>query len=294
MNINIDKLKICYTLTEQSILHDLKVNPTDEFEHPEWGFRLEREEGKHFDNIYRIIYLERVCNSPTAEYDHQCFGKVKWGLRSDKEGEMAKYVWIEIDNRQFYLNYNYNTKSRMVYLEYIEAMLGLVFHNLTQLDLAMDDGRNLSKRLIRAIRDESLVPIVNGKRVTDRGELLEDILYIGTGDCRRIRETSLVVKQKNGDIRLCAYNKKREVENQSHKDYILEANGNPPHLHRMEVRINSDSLKEYIEKERIVYNPMMFLDEVWLWRTFLHFAGRVLRFQSANGRKSYNVLEMVA
>ena len=83
MNINIDKMKICYTLTEQSILHDLMVNPTDEFEHPEWGFRLEREEGKHFDNIYRIIYLERVSNSPTAEYDHQCFGKVKWGLRSD-------------------------------------------------------------------------------------------------------------------------------------------------------------------------------------------------------------------
>ena len=294
MKMNIDKLKICYTLSEQSYLHDLMENPTEEFEHPEWGFRLEREEGKHFDNIYRIIYLERVSNSLTAEYDHQCFGKVKWGLRSDKEGEMAKYVWIEIDNRQFYLNYDYNNKSRMVYLEYIEAMLGLCFHNLTQLDLAMDDGRNLSKRLIRAIRDESLVPIVNGKKVEDRGELLEDILYIGIGDCRRVREQNLLVQQKNKDIRLMTYNKKREIENASHKDYILDANGNPLHLHRMEVRISSDSLREYIEKERIVYDPMMFLDEVWLWRTFIYFAGRVLRFQSADSRKTYNVLEMVA
>ena len=292
MNIKIDKLKVCYTLTEQSILHDLMVNPTDEFEHPEWGFSLQRVEGKHFNHIYEIIYLDYTDNS-MKEFDHQCFGTLRWGLRSDKEGEMDKFVWIAIDNRQFYLNYQYNTKSRMVYLEYIEAMLGLCFHNLTQLDLALDDGRNLSKRLIRAIRDESLVPIVNGKKVENRGELLEDILYIGTGDCRRIREYSLLIKQKNGDIRLMAYNKKREVESSSHKDYILDANGNPPHLHRLEVRVSADALREYIERERITYNPMMFIDEAWLWRTFLHFAGRVLRFQSAEGRKCYDVLDLV-
>ena len=42
MRICIDKLKICYTLAEQSILHDLMENPTEEFEHPEWGFCLRR------------------------------------------------------------------------------------------------------------------------------------------------------------------------------------------------------------------------------------------------------------
>ena len=293
MQIKIDKLKICYTLSEQSYLHDLMENPTDEFEHPEWGFSLRRVEGKHFNHIYEIIYLDYTDNS-MREFDHQCFGTLRWGLRSDKEGEMDKFVWIAIDNRQFYLNYDYNSKSRMVYLSYIEAMLGLCFHNLTQLDLAMDDGKNLSKRLIRAIRDDSLVPIVNGKKVEKRDELLEDILYIGTGDCRRIREYSLLIKQKNGDVRLMAYNKKREVENASHKEYILDANGNPNHLHRLEVRVSSDALREYIERERIIYDPMMFTDEAWLWRTFLHFAGRVLRFQSVEGRKCYDVLDLVA
>ena len=58
MNISIDKLKICYTLSEQSYLHDLMENPIEEFEHPEWGFSLRRVEGKHFDHIYQIIYLE--------------------------------------------------------------------------------------------------------------------------------------------------------------------------------------------------------------------------------------------
>jgi hypothetical protein len=109
-------------------------------------------------------------------------------LKTDKEGEMSGFVWIEIDNKQLYLNYNYNTHNRLVYLDYIEGMLGLKFHNLARLDLALDDTRNLSKRQIRAIRDKALIPIVNGTKITDSDKLLEDILYIGVGSCRRIKE----------------------------------------------------------------------------------------------------------
>ena len=170
----------------------------------------------------------------------QCFGTLRWGLKADKEGEMSGFVWIEMENKQLYLNYNYNIHNRLVYLEYIEEMLGLKFHNLTRLDLACDDKKNQSKRLIRAIRDEALIPIVNGTKITDRDKLLEDILYIGVGSCRRIKEYSLIVQQKNGDLRLSAYNKKREIESNSGKHYIAEANGNPKHLSRLEIRINGD------------------------------------------------------
>ena len=295
MKLFLDKVKICYTLAEQSILHDLMRNTPDEYEHPEWGFNLTREEGSHFDCIYRIIYLERTSNSPTAEYDLQCFGRLKWGLRSDKSGEMNKFVWIEMENQQLYLNYNYNTKSRMVYLEYIEAMLGLCFHNLTALDIAIDDYKNLSKRLIRSIRNENLIPIVNGTKIEDRDKLIDDILYIGVGNRRRILEYNLIVQQKNKNIRLAAYNKKREIEHKGGtKSYILDSNGNPAHLHRLEVRISSDALREYFGSESIEYNPMMFTDELWLLKTFIYFASRVLRFQSTVGRKTYNVLQMVA
>lgn len=294
MKISLDKVKLCYTLTEQSILHNLMRNTPAEYEHPEWGFSLTREEGTHFDCIYRIVYLEYTDNTMT-EFDHQCFGRLKWGLRSDKAGEMDRYVWIEVENRQLYLNYTYNIKSRMVYLSYIEAMLGLCFHNMTLLDLAVDDGKNLSKRLIRSIRDRELIPIVNGAKIEDRDKLIDDILYIGVGNRRRILEYNLLIQQKNKNIRLAAYNKKREIENKGGtKKYILDSNGNPAHLHRLEVRISSDALREYFGSERMEYDPMMFTDEAWLWETFLYFAGRVLRFQSAVGRKTYNVLEMVA
>lgn len=50
--IHIDKLKICYKLNPTSELHELQDNPIDEFEHPEWDFKLVRVDGNHFNYIY--------------------------------------------------------------------------------------------------------------------------------------------------------------------------------------------------------------------------------------------------
>ena len=294
MKISIDKLKLCYTLYEDSPFFELMETPLNVYELPHWGFRLERIEGKYYYNIYKIIYLERTSNSSTREYDMQCFGTLRWGLKADREGDMSGFVWIEMENKQLYLNYNYNIHNRLVYLEYIEGMLGLKFHNLTRLDLAYDDTRNLSKRLIRAIRDEALIPIVNGTKITDRDKLLEEILYIGVGSCRRIKEYSLIVQQKNGDLRISAYNKKREIESNSGKQYIAEAKGNPNYLFRLEVRINGDTLREYFQHLGIEYNPMLLCNEDFLWRLFLDFSNRVLRFQTVKGRQSLDVLDIVA
>ena len=294
MKISADKVKLCYTLNEDSPLYQLMETSLEIYELPHWDFRLERTEGKYYNYIYKIIYLERTSNNPNSEYDMQCFGTLRWGLKADKEGEMSGFVWIEIDNKQLYLNYNYNTHNRLVYLDYIEGMLGLKFHNLTRLDLAFDDTRNLSKRLIRAIRDENLIPIVNGTKVTDRDKLLEDILYIGVGSCRRIKEYNLIVQQKNGDLRLSAYNKKREIESNSGKHYIIEANGTPNYLFRLEVRVNGDTLREYFQHLGIEYNPMLLCNEDFLWRLFLDFSNRVLRFQTVKGKQSLDVLDIVA
>ena len=294
MKISADKVKLCYTLYEDSPLYQLMETPLEIYELPHWDFRLERTEGKYYNYIYKIIYLERTSNNPNSEYDMQCFGTLRWGLKADKEGEMSGFVWIEIDNKQLYLNYNYNTHNRLVYLDYIEGMLGLKFHNLTRLDLAFDDTRNLSKRLIRAIRDEALIPIVNGTKIIDRDILLENILYIGVGSCRRIKEYSLIVQHKNGDLRLSAYNKKREIESNSGKHYNAEANGNPNYLFRLEVRVNGDTLREYFQHLGIEYNPMLLCNEDFLWRLFLDFSNRVLRFQTVKGKQTLDVLDIVA
>lgn len=191
----IDKLKICYTLSDTSRLHELRENLLERFEVQEWDFHLRRIEGKHFSNVYEIVYIFNKDNNP-EDMEEQVFGTLQWGLRSDHDETFKPYVWLYVDNSQFYLKYDYSTNGRLMFLGYIEQMLGLVFNNITHLDLALDSSTNYSKALIKLIRDKDYYPIINGSKITDRKKLIENILYIGVGNLERIKEYSLLIQQK--------------------------------------------------------------------------------------------------
>ena len=223
----------------------------------------------------------------------QVFGTIQWGLRSDHDNTFESYVWLQIDNKQFYLMYDSKTRGRLGILGYIEQMLGLQFNNITHLDLAVDASINFSKALVKMIRNKDYYPIVNGKKITDRKQLIEDILYIGIGNLERIKEYSILIQQKKNDVSLNAYNKKREIKNNSYKDYIMESYGNPSQLHRLEVRINSDAMKDFLSREHIDYNPAIFITSEWLWLFYLTFLNRVIRFQSTKGKKVYSVMDLI-
>ena len=286
-----NKSKICYTLSDTSRLHELRENLLEHFEVHEWDFHLRRIEGKHFSNVYKIVYIFNKDNNP-EDMEEQVFGTIQWGLRSDHDEAFKTYV-LYVDNSQFYLKYDYNTNGRLMFLGYIEQMLGLVFNNITHLDLALDSSTNYSRALIKLIRDKDYYPIVNGNKITDRKKLIEDILYIGVGNLERIKEYSLLIQQKKNDLSLNSYNKKREVENKSKKFYIMDRYENPNQLHRLEIRINSDVLKDFFIRNRIEYNPSMFITDDWLWLLFLTFLNRVIRFQTVKGRKVYGVMDLI-
>ncbi len=288
----IDKLKICYTLSDTSRLHELRENLLERFEVQEWDFHLRRIEGKHFNNVYEIVYIFNKDNNP-EDMEEQVFGTLQRGLRSDHDEAFKPYVWLYVDNSQFYLKYDYSTNGRLMFLGYIEQMLGLVFNNITHLDLALDSSTNYSKALIKLIRDKDYYPIINGSKITDRKRLIEDILYIGVGNLERIKEYSLLIQQKKNDLSLNSYNKKREVENKSKKFYIMDRYKNPNQLHRLEIRINSDVLKDFFIRNRIEYNPSMFITDDWLWLLFLTFLNRIIRFQTVKGRKVYGVMDLI-
>lgn len=288
----IDKLKICYTLSDTSRLHELRENLLERFEVQEWDFHLRRIEGKHFNNVYEIVYIFNKDNNP-EDMEEQVFGTLQWGLRSDHDEAFKPYVWLYVDNSQFYLKYDYSTNGRLMFLGYIEQMLGLVFNNITHLDLALNSSTNYSKALIKLIRDKDYYPIINGSKITDRKRLIEDILYIGVGNLERIKEYSLLIQQKKNDLSLNSYNKKREVENKSKKFYIMDRYKNPNQLHRLEIRINSDVLKDFFIRNRIEYNPSMFITDDWLWLLFLTFLNRIIRFQTVKGRKVYGVMDLI-
>ena len=66
------------------------------------------------------------------------------------------------------------------------------------------------------------------------------------------------------------------------------------YLFRLEVRVNGDTLREYFQHLGIECNPMLFCNEDFLWRLFLDFSNRVLRFQTVKGKQTFDVLDIVA
>lgn len=289
LRIFIDRLKICYRLTESSILHEIINNPTEVIDY-DLGYYLQRIEGTHFDNCYEIIYRDYKDKSMT-EFEEQVFGVLQWGLRSDKNEDMKHLVWIQIDNKQFYLPSDCHINNRLVHLEYIEDTLGLVFNNITKMEIAIDSTINFPKKLLKMIRNKDYTPIVMGTKITDREQIIEDILYISIGTLDRIKERNILIGRQKEKIQLNAYNKLREIQSSSHKNYINDANDNPAKLFRLEVRVGADPLREFLKNENITYNPMMFTNTDWLWLFFLTFADRVLRF--SKGGKSHSIIDLL-
>ena len=143
------------------------------------------------------------------------------------------------------------------------------------------------------IRNKDFTPIIQGKKIDDRKQIIEEIIYYSIGTLDRIKEHNILIGRKKDEIQLNAYNKLREIQNNSHKDYITEANSNPRKLFRLEVRIGSDQLKDFFISEGIEYKPLMFTNTDWLWLFFLTFSDRVIRFTHNTTRKSYGIISLL-
>lgn len=299
MNIMIDKLKLCYKVKQESFINVLRETPNIERDWTNVGFSLrKRSSGKHYDFIYEIWYMDYADKTCTT-MEEQMFGTICFGLRMDKDEAFEDYVWLHVENKQFYLPYNWEVGNRTIYIEYITEYLQLEFNNITSFDLAVDSDVNYSKKIIRLLRTECLIPIVNGSKITDREKLIEEILYIGVGNLKRIKEYTLQIGQKkalkdrSSGLMLVAYNKKREIENHSHKEYIIELHDNPKRLYRLEVRINSDSMKAFLRGEEICFSPNLLFNNDFLWYVFLTFLNRIIRFQAVRGRKVFGVMDLI-
>lgn len=296
-DIKIDKLKICYKIQEGSIINVLRENPNIELD-SEVGFSLRRIDGTHYDFIYEIRYVDYKDNS-CVELEEQTFGTISFGLRSDKDEALTDYVWLHVDNKQFYLIADHKTTNRTIHIDYIVDYLKLEFNNITSWDLAIDSSTNFANKIIKLLRNEDYVPIINGSKVEDRKSLIEEILYIGVGNLQRIKEYTLLISQKKASknrssgMSLMAYNKNREIKNHSKKEYIRDLYDNPKRLYRLEVRINSDTMKDLFQREKIEFSSRLLGDSNFLYFVFWTFLGRIIRFQSAKGRKVYGVLELV-
>lgn len=284
--IQIDALTLCYEVEQPYYYEQLRNldygECLDLFE-----FRLYRTEGRYFDNVYAINLHNGIRN---MEWGYLKFNLARGDEQSNTHTSGNRKVWMSLNNETLYTD-------DFHFLTYIEQKLGLVFHNVTSLDLALDTPFSVSPLVKAYAHNKNVTTILNGKRITDRDEDRPELTYTTSGSLNKQGKYLTVnikqrnaIKDKGKGITILTYDKAAEISNASDKQYILEHYGNPKHLYRTEVHLNAEDIKNYVERRDIDYTPLILIDEATLEDMFFHFLGSVIRFQSRKINASWEHL----
>ena len=286
----IDMLRLCFEVELPELFDHISTFDVGE-KINFYDFYLLRIEGKYFEYVFQIRYIDLG--------EDKLFGELKFGLnKNDVDANThtneKRKAWISISNRVLY------TKDEFYYLNYIADTLYLTLHNITTIDLALDMSMNISNYLKKLIRCKDFVVILNGKRIKDRKEDRPEITYTMSGNLDRYKYLTLNIKQKKAikdkskGLTLTAYDKKAEISNSSEKNYITELYGQPKRLYRLEVHLNNEEIKDYLNKTGEEMNFGTLCNEHFLFGLFYATLESLIRFER-NGKKVewWDVLEGV-
>lgn len=271
----IDMLRLCFEVENPELLdHFATFNVGEKIDL--YYFYLLRVEGKHFEYFFQIRYNELG--------DDRLFGELKYGLNNNDDDTNThingqRKAWISVDNRVLY------TEDEFHYLDYITDVLCLELHNITSLDLCLDMTMNIAKYLKRLIRCKDFEVILNGKRIEDRKADRPEITYTMSGNLDRDKYLTLNIKQKKAikdksrGSTLSAYDKRAEIANSSDKKYITDLYGQPNKLHRLEVHLNNNEIKDYFTKTNEELNIGTLYNLQFLFNLFYYTLGTLIRFE---------------
>lgn len=281
--IQIDALTLCYEVEHAYYYEQLSnLNYGECLDMGE--FNLYRIGGRYYDNVYAIRLWNGTQN---IEWGYLKFNLARGDEQSNTHSNGSRKVWISLNNETLYT-------EDFHYLSYIEQRLGLVFHNVTNLDLALDTSFSVSPLIKAYAHNKNVTTILNGKRITNRDEDRPELTYTTSGSLNKqgkyltinIKQRN-AIKDKNKGITVLTYDKAAEISNVSDKQYILEHYGNPKHLYRTEVHLNAEDIKNYVERRGIDYTPLILIDEATLEKMFFHFLNGVIRFRSRTADTSW-------
>ena len=272
--LHIDMLRLCFECNNIDLINELtNVELGDYFDC--FDFYLLRIDGKHFEYVFEIRYYE--CGIS------KLYGELRFGINNDKTESNTHFngkrkIWVSVVNSALYSNEKY-------YIDYISDVLGLTLHNITTIDIAMDMIKNISQHLKRLIRNKELTTILNGKRIIDRDEDRTEITYTYSGTLNKDKYLTVNIKQKKAikdkskGTTLTAYDKRSEILNSSNKDYIMELYGNPQKLYRLEVHLNNDDVKDYVNTKRIELNLNTIFQPHFLYELYIYTLNSLIRFE---------------
>jgi len=274
--IQLDAVTLCYEVVNPYYYEKLStLNYGESLNMDE--FRLNRIEGRYFDNVY-VIRLDNGIRD--IEWGILKYSLARGNEQSNTHINGNRKVWLSLNNETLYSQDTH-------FLTYIEQELGLWFHNVTSLDLALDTPFSVSPLVKAYLHNKDVTTILNGRRITDRDEDRPEISYTTSGSLNKQDKYKTVnikqrnaIKDKSNGITVQTYDKAAEISNASDKQYILEHYDNPKRLYRTEVHLNGEDIKNYVERRGIQYTPLILFNETTLEDMFFHFLGSVIRFQS--------------
>lgn len=275
--IQLDAVTLCYEVTNPYYYEQLNTLNYEECLDMD-ELRLRRIEGRYFDNVY-VIRLDN--GTRDIEWGFLKFNLARGNEHNNIHNNGNRKVWLSLNNETLY------SKDTHL-LMYIEQRLGLEFHNVTSLDLALDTPFSVSPLIKAYLHNKEIITILNGKRIIDRDEDRPEISYTNSGSLNKQDKYKTVnikqrnaIKDKSKGITVLSYDKVAEIKNSSDKQYILDYYGNPLRLYRTEVHINAEDVKNYLQCKEIRYTPLILFDEAQLEDMFFHHLESVIKFQSS-------------
>ena len=232
--INLDRLELTFDKNEplQTMLSDTTRN---EFEFD--SLRLVREQCKCYSNEFSILVCDhdKQLGSVERRIGHLHFGS---------PNPNRPYLYVLYENAALYNDYLLASRF------YVQDALGLEFLRVSKIDVAVDFNFNVVNRFYRLFKNPDYDLIVNGEKVKDMKSVVRDVLHIAGNTTRHrpFAHHTPIIKNADSSMLVRAYDKGKEIDEESGKEYIREKAGFKK-LYRIEVSLGCHRvIKKILER----------------------------------------------
>ena len=268
----IDALKLCYMVNVEDL------SALTGLQYGEWetvgDFLFFRVPSQNFAYCYNILH--------GSDHDRHEVAQLRFARHGERQ-EGTMYAFLHIANSVLY---DHPTLSMVLRLP---DEMGMVFNNVTTIDLAKDFTTINPVSVIRRLyKNKGITTIINGKAVKDRKKSVTGFHQTYSVTLDRLKNPTISIKQakalhnKAKGLTVCAYNKAAEIST-SGKDYILGYYGNPKRLYRLEIHLNSQDVTDYFNSIGKGQDLSLIMDADLMDAMYFHHLSAVIRF--AKGRQ---------
>lgn len=249
---NVDKLKICYRTTNGTfgyLVQGLNLNA----ENSEINSTIDRDD-------YTLHLIDHSSNEEevTAITISACFEmdgeRHRLGVFDIKKG--SQYCFFCFENKALYTPFIYvdgRQYNCVNFITYIADDLGLVFNNISTLEIARDSTRNYVTTIQKFIRDYTQHEMfVNGHIIKDENRTIPHYRKMYSSSRRKMsRVPTLYFDQSDGPA-LKIYDKRKEMEEEERAKlgYIpqwLDFGHDAP-IYRAEITLKNRDIREYMAR----------------------------------------------